>query len=89
MNFAVVLVQMIAYGVFRQASFYEDKLQYQVLAAMQCELLARVPKEPRLNSLAYIAAAARWRKRRVDSKLTVDFSVDSWISRCNTRSLLV
>jgi hypothetical protein len=35
MNFAVVLVQMIAYGVFRQASFCEGKLQNQVLFAIQ------------------------------------------------------
>lgn len=40
MNFAIVLGQMIAYGVFRQASFYEGKLQYQVLFATQWGFVA-------------------------------------------------
>ncbi len=33
------------------------------------ELLVRVPDDPRLNSLAYVTAAARWRKRYVEPKL--------------------
>ncbi len=33
------------------------------------QLLAHAPDDPRLNSLAYVVPAARWRKRYVDPKL--------------------
>jgi len=41
------------------------------------QLLARVPDDPRLNSLTYVTAAARWRKRYVKPKSWVDLLVDS------------
>ena len=33
------------------------------------QLLAHAPDDPRLNSLAYVVPAARWRKHSLDRKL--------------------
>ena len=35
MNFAIVLGQLIGYGVMRQASFYQSAMSYKVLFATQ------------------------------------------------------